>query len=118
MASEELKKELYQLMAQSLAIQSLSMEKRLEMQGKMLDLPDEQLISVINILKNELRDMAELHRQSLREQKDVKKIGVMTGALRDAGKDLDRAFLTAREGEDREESTRITSGLLDQIDRI
>lgn len=118
MASDGLKKELYQLMGQSLAIQSLSMEKRLEMQEKMLDLPDEQMISVINILKNELRDMAELHRQSLHEQKEVKKIAVLTDGLRDAGKDLDKAFLTAREGEEREESTRITSGLLDEIDRI
>ncbi len=52
------------------------------------------------------------------EGKELKKLDGMADSLRDAGKQLNKVFLTARETEDGEESSRLTSSLRDRIDRL
>jgi hypothetical protein len=118
MPTDKLKKELYQLMAQSMAIQSLDVGKRIEMQDKMLSLPVNEMSKIIGILKNEKREMAELHKRAQKEQKETRKLTGMAQSLRDAGKRLDKAFLVAQENIDRNESSRTTENLLDEIDRL
>lgn len=118
MPQDQLKKELYQLMAGSLTIQMLPLEKRVETQDHILSLPEAEMRSMIDIFRREQMDMSEMNRQSVRERKEIKKIGSLVDRLRDAGKMLDKAFLTARESEERDESSRITTGLLDQIDSL
>jgi hypothetical protein len=117
MPKTALKKELYQLMAQSMAIQSLDNERRFEMQDRMLELPQSEMAKIIDILKNEVKEMAELHKTQ-REQKETKKLVGMAQSLRDAGKRLDKSFLIARESVDRNESSKATDNLLDEIDRL
>jgi len=118
MPKNKLKKELYQLMAQSMAIQSLDAEKKFEMQDKMLGLPESEMIKIVDILKNEVKEMADLHKRTQREQKETKKLVGMAQSLRDAGKRLDKSFLVARESVDRNESSKATDNLLDEIDRL
>ena len=105
-------------MAQSMAIQSLDAGKRIEMQDRMLGLPETEMLKIVDILKNEKKEMAELHRRAQREQKETKKLTGMAQSLRDAGKRLDKAFLIARETIDRNESSQVTRNLLDEIDRL
>lgn len=118
MPQDKLKKELYQLMAQSMAIQSLDSEKRFEMQDKMLGLPESEMLNIMDILKNEKKEMAELHKRSVKEQKEAKKLTGMAQSLRDAGKNLDKAFLVARESAERDQSSQVERNLLDEIDRL
>ena len=118
MPKDKLKKELYQLMAQSMAIQSMDVEKRIEMQDRMLNLPESEMIKIMDILRNEKKEMAELHRRAQMEQKEAKKLTGMAQSLRDAGKRLDKAFLIARETRERDESSQVTRNLLDEIDRL
>lgn len=105
-------------MAQSMAIQSLDVGKRIEMQDRMLSLPESEMLKIIDILKNEKKEMAELHRRARQEQKEARKLSGMCQSLRDAGKRLDKAFLIARETIDRDQSSQVTRDLLDEIDRI
>jgi len=118
MPKTKLKKHLYQLMAQSMAIQSLKAEERLEMQDKILGLPEGEMVKMVGILENEQLELAELHKRSLREMKEAKKLTSMAQSLRDAGRRFDKAFLTARESEEREESSETTRTLLDEIERL
>lgn len=118
MPATSLKKELYQLMAQSMAIQSLDVGKRIEMQDRMLGLPESEMLKIIGILKNEKKEMGELHKRAQKEQKETKKLVGMAQSLRDAGRRLDKSFLVARETIDRDESSQVTSNLLDEIDRL
>jgi hypothetical protein len=118
MAKDNLKKELYKLMAQSAAIQSLSMEERIEMQDKILALGPEEMRRVLEILKAESRESAETKKQASREDKEVKKLAGMVQSMREAGRTLDKAFLGARESSDRAESTKITDTLLNKISEL
>ena len=112
------KKELYQLMISSISLQSMDSKERLMMQDKILNLDEPQMQQMILILRNEQSEMKELHRRSKMEQKESKKLDGMVDSLRDAGHILDKAFLSAREADERNESSKISSDLLKQIDLI
>jgi|GEM_PF-2748555 len=118
MTHKTLKKELYQLMAASLSIQSLRAAERLEMQDRMLDLPESDMQQMVQILKQEQEEMKKLHKRSKLEQKQIKKIDNLVEGLRDAGHIMDKAFLTARESEEQTESSKISADLLKEIDMI
>ncbi len=118
MPKNNLRKQLYQLMTQSMAIQSLEAEEKLEMQDKMLGLPENEMQEMIRILRSEQNDMAELHKRAVKEQKEAKKMVSMAQSLRDAGRRLDKAFLIARESEDRDQSSQATHKLLKEIDLL
>ena len=118
MAKEKLKKQLYHLMANSRSIQSLTLEERLAIEEKILILPEGDMRKMIDVFKREQKQITQLQRRSLMEQKEVKKISSAINALRDAGRTIKRIFLTVRESAEREESTEIASSLLRQIDKL
>lgn len=118
MNRKELKKELYQLMASSLSIQSLSSAERLEMEDRILNMPEADMEQMVQLFHEEEEEMKALHKRSKVEQKQIKKVENLVSGLRDAGHILDKVFLTARESEERSESSKISSDLLKQIDMI
>ncbi len=105
-------------MAQSMSVQSLSMEKRIEFQDKMLGLGPAEMRKVIQILKNESKELAELKKRSSRDEKEIKKMAAMAQSLKSSGRTLDKVFLNAQESSDREQSSKITESLLDKIGEL
>lgn len=105
-------------MASSLSIQSLSSTERLQMEDRILNMRETDMEQMIQLFHEEQEEMKALHKRSKIEQKQVKKVEALVDGLRDAGHILDKAFLTARESEERSESSKISSDLLKQIDMI
>jgi thioesterase domain-containing protein len=118
MAKEKQKKQLYQLIAGSPAIQSLEAEERLEMQGKILALPDPEKQKIILILRDEQAGIKARQEYAEKEEKEVKKLTGMAQSLREACRTLDKVFRDAMESEERTETGRITDSLLNQIDKL
>lgn len=118
MPKDKLKKELYQLMAKSMAIQSLDAEKKIEMQDKLLSLPENEMKNMIRILEKEQTELEILHKKSLKENKLAKKVYGMAQSLRDAGRRLDKAFLISLESRERDEAARATDKMLDEIEHL
>lgn len=105
-------------MANSMAIQSLDAEKKIEMQDRLLNLPETEMKGMIGILRKEQTEMEILHKRAIREQKAVKKVYGMAQSLRDAGRRLDKAFLISRESHERDESSQASNKLLDEIEHL
>jgi len=118
MPQTKYKKEIYQLMAQSMAIQSLDAEKKFEMQDRLLSLPEMEMKNMITILRMEQSELETLHKKAIMEQKAAKKVYGMAQSLRDAGRRLDKAFLVARESNERDESSQASNKLLDEIEHL
>lgn len=112
------RKILYQLMANSMAIQSLDPEKKIEMQDRLLSLPDYAMKNMISILQKEQADLEVLHKRAVQEQKEAKKIYGMAQSLRDAGRRLDKAFLISMESNERNEASQASNKLLDEIEHL
>lgn len=105
-------------MAKSMAIQSLDADKRIEMQDKLLDLPENEMKRMIGILEKEQTELEVLHKKAVKEQKLAHKVYGMAQSLRDAGRRLDKAFLISRESRERDESAQASDKLLDEIEEL
>ena len=101
-----------------MAIQSLDSEKKMEMQDKLLNLPEEEMKNMIGILRKEQKDLEALHKKATMEKKIARKVYSMAESLRDAGRRLDKAFLIARESKERDEASQATNKLLDEIEHL
>jgi hypothetical protein len=118
MTQSQSKKDLYQLMEASMAIQSLDAEKKARTQDLLLNLPEAQMQKIIAILRDEQRALELLRKKNTLEKKLASKVYGMAESLRDAGRRLDKAFLITRESKEREEESQATYKLLDEIDRL
>ena len=105
-------------MAKSMAIQSLEAEKKIEMQDRLLNLPEKEMKGMIEILQKEQSELESLHQRAVREQKAAKKVYGMAQSLRDAGRRLDKAFLISRESNERDEASKATNKMLDEIEHL
>lgn len=118
MADENLHKELYLLMAESISIQSLNAKERSEVQNRLLSLEPNEMKKVINRLKKEKEEMNRVFAAKKKEAEQIKVLETAISDAKDAARSLDKEYLSAQSNIERKESTRSAAQLLDELDKL